>query len=148
MSVHTHLHRHFVPSHHNSYRPHILRKNWLLFFVAIIMAGEGMFVSGLYVQQVAPSVAVAESSQTAAVGSAASSFLNNFGKNLARIAVESEPYIPWALGIIGTMMTIAVLVAFFVHIQIQQSEMLFSGALVALFAFSLMITNVHILGIL
>ncbi len=112
------------------------------------MASEGMFVSGLYVQQAAPSVAVVQDSQTAAVGSAASSFLNNFGKELARLAVESEPYVPWMLGLIGTILAIAVLFAFFIHIQIQQSEMLFSGALVASFAFSLMITNIHILGII
>src|SRR3989339_1730262 len=135
MSVHTHLHRHFLPSHHNAYRPHILRKGWLLFFVAVIMASEGLFVSGLYVQQAAPSVAVIQDSQTASVGSAASSFLNSFGKDLARIAVESEPYIPWILGMLGAMLVIAVMFAFFVHIQIQQSEMLFSGALVAMFAF-------------
>lgn len=149
MSVHRKLHRHFVPSHHNSYRPHILRKRWLLFFAALTVASQGMFVSGVLVQQAGvPSVASIQNSETAAVGDAAPSFLNNVGRQLARIAVNSEPFVPWALGAIAIILTIGVLSAFFVHIQIQQSEMLFSGALVALFAFSLMITNIHVLGML
>jgi hypothetical protein len=34
------------------------------------------------------------------------------------------------------------------HIEIQQPEMLFSGALVALFAVSLIVTNAQVVGLL
>jgi hypothetical protein len=42
---------HFIPSHHNAYRPHILRKPWLLFFLAVILAAEGFLVANLAVRQ-------------------------------------------------------------------------------------------------
>jgi hypothetical protein len=125
-----------------------LRKQWLLFFIALILASEGSFVTGVVVQQSSSaSVATVQNSQVAAVD-AAPSFLNSLGRNIARMTVDTEPFVPWALGLIGVILTLGVLFAFFIHIQIQQTEMLFSGALVAMFAFSLMITNVHILGIL
>ncbi len=137
------IHVHFVSSHANSYRPHILRKGWLLFFIAIIFVSEGVFVSGVFVQQ---SGSVGTSLAAVAVAPAASSdlgsFTNSFGRNLARIAVDSEPAVPWALGTIVALLIIALLFTFFTHIQIQQPEMLFSGALVALFALSLIVTNV------
>lgn len=42
---------HFIPSHHNAYRPHILRKPWLLFFLAVVLAAEGFLVANLAVRQ-------------------------------------------------------------------------------------------------
>lgn len=113
------------------------------------MASEGLFVSGVLVGQAgnAP-VASAESTQIAAAAAAPSSFLNSFSRQLGRMAVDSEPYIPWLLGFITALIVIALFHAFFVHVQIQQPEMLFSGILVAMFAFSLMLTNIHILGLL
>jgi hypothetical protein len=146
MSVGKKVHAHFVPSHHNSYRPHILRKGWLLFFIAVIFVSEGMFASSLFVGQ---GTSPPASSSVAAVAAAApNSLLQNFGKQLARVAQDSKPVVPWVLGTIVLILTIAVLFAFFMHIQIQQPEMLFSGALVALFALSLIITNAQVAGMM
>lgn len=38
---------HFLPSEHNAYRPHLLRKPWLLFFLTVVLTAEGFFVAGL-----------------------------------------------------------------------------------------------------
>lgn len=38
---------HFVPAHANDYRPHLLRTSWLIFFVAVTIVAEGLFVATL-----------------------------------------------------------------------------------------------------
>lgn len=45
------LWHHFIPSHHNAYRPHILRRPWLLFFLSLALAIEGFLVANLLVRQ-------------------------------------------------------------------------------------------------
>lgn len=150
MSFRKHLHRHVVPSHHNSYRPHLLRKEWLMFFVAVIFASEGIFVSGLFLQQ--NGVSISDANVAAVAGAPAASeantFANSFGREVAKMVVSSGPVVPWALAIIAILLLGTLAIAFFVHIQIQQSEMLFSGALVAMLALSLIITNAQIAGML
>ncbi len=42
---------HFIPSERNVYRPHILRKPWLLFFLVLILTTEGVFMLNLVAQQ-------------------------------------------------------------------------------------------------
>jgi len=42
---------HFVPSKDNAYRPHILRRPWLLFFLSLALAIEGFLVANLLVRQ-------------------------------------------------------------------------------------------------
>lgn len=41
----------FVPGAHNAYRPRILHRPWLLFFLAATLATEGFLVSGLIARQ-------------------------------------------------------------------------------------------------
>lgn len=41
---------HFIPSHHNAYRPHILKRTWLVFFLALALAAEGFLVANLVVR--------------------------------------------------------------------------------------------------
>jgi hypothetical protein len=36
---------HFVPSEDNAYRPHLLRKPWLLFFLTVILSTEGLYIA-------------------------------------------------------------------------------------------------------
>lgn len=45
------LKNHFIPHKGNAFRPHILRRRWLLFFLAVIFAGEGFFVASLIARQ-------------------------------------------------------------------------------------------------
>ncbi len=42
---------HFVPGEHNAYRPHLLKKPWLLFFLSIIVTAEGLYVAGFLASQ-------------------------------------------------------------------------------------------------
>lgn len=42
---------HFVPSHENAYRPHLLRKNALLFLLTITLLAEGSLVFNLIMRQ-------------------------------------------------------------------------------------------------
>ncbi len=42
---------HFIPSERNVYRPHILRKPWLIFFVTIVLTTEGVFILDLVARQ-------------------------------------------------------------------------------------------------
>lgn len=148
--MHRKLHKHLIPSHINAYRPHILRRGSLLFFVALIMVSEGIFVSNLFVKEGTLQVSQVQAVSMAAVGAAPSpaSFVNSMGRAIVKFLEQAGPTVPWTLGIVATILSLAVIFAFFMHIQIQHPEMLFSGALVALFAFSLMITNIHIIGIM
>jgi hypothetical protein len=42
---------HFLPSADNAYRPHLLRKSWLLFFLSIILTAESLFIVGIMAEQ-------------------------------------------------------------------------------------------------
>lgn len=42
---------HFIPSADNAYRPHLLQRSWLLFFIAITLATEGFLVANLVARQ-------------------------------------------------------------------------------------------------
>jgi|SRR3989344_4905892 len=42
---------HFVPSHHNAYRPHILRRRSLVFLLALALLAEGALVANLMARQ-------------------------------------------------------------------------------------------------
>jgi uncharacterized protein YkwD len=45
------IHRHFVPSSDNGYRPHLLRRPWLLVFLAVTLATEGFLVANLIARE-------------------------------------------------------------------------------------------------
>lgn len=42
---------HFLPSSDNAYRPHLLRKPWLLFFLTVVLASEGLYIGSLAMGQ-------------------------------------------------------------------------------------------------
>jgi hypothetical protein len=45
------LKHHFVPTPQNAYRPHLLGRTWLMFFLAAILATEGFLVASLVARQ-------------------------------------------------------------------------------------------------
>ncbi len=45
------LQDHFIPSARNVYRPHLLRKPWLIFFVAVVLTSESVFLLDLVARQ-------------------------------------------------------------------------------------------------
>lgn len=42
---------HLLPSGDNAYRPHFLRKPWLLFFLTVVLTSEGLYIGSLMVGQ-------------------------------------------------------------------------------------------------
>ena len=46
-----HITDHFIPSSRNVYRPHLLRRPWLLFFLTVVLTAEGVFVASLLARQ-------------------------------------------------------------------------------------------------
>ena len=47
---------HFLPAEHNAYRPHLLRKPWLLFFLTVLLSAEGIYVASFLAGQSARSL--------------------------------------------------------------------------------------------
>lgn len=45
--VFLYIKHHFIPGAHNAYRPHILNRNWLVFFLAVMLATEGFLVASM-----------------------------------------------------------------------------------------------------
>lgn len=45
------LHRHVVPSPGNAYRPHLLRKPWLLFFLTVTLTAESVFALNVFTHE-------------------------------------------------------------------------------------------------
>jgi hypothetical protein len=43
--------RHFAPSEHNEYKPHLLRRSWLVLFLCVTLAAEGFLVADLVARQ-------------------------------------------------------------------------------------------------
>lgn len=42
---------HFIPHPENTFRPHLLRKSWLIFFLTIVLTAEGVFVAALIAKE-------------------------------------------------------------------------------------------------
>jgi uncharacterized protein YkwD len=42
---------HFLPGEHNAYRPYLLRKPWLLFFLSVILTAEGIYAASFLAGQ-------------------------------------------------------------------------------------------------
>ncbi|MEK7612857.1 MAG: CAP domain-containing protein [Patescibacteria group bacterium] len=55
------LKNHFVPSHDNDYRPHMLRRAWLVALLAVVLLTEGFIVTHVLVRQVDQWAAVIQS---------------------------------------------------------------------------------------
>ncbi len=45
------LKHHIIPSEHNAYHPHFLRRSWLVFFFALILVAEGFLITNLVARQ-------------------------------------------------------------------------------------------------
>lgn len=51
MSPWRRLLNHFLPHHTNAYRPHLLRRGWMVFFLAAVLMTEGFLVASLVARQ-------------------------------------------------------------------------------------------------
>jgi uncharacterized protein YkwD len=50
-SLYKKLHSHILPSSYNAYRPHLLRKPWLLFFLTVTLTAETVFLANIVTHQ-------------------------------------------------------------------------------------------------
>jgi ABC-type polysaccharide/polyol phosphate export permease len=153
----TTLHAHFVPSQKNAYRPHILHRSWLLFFLAIMLGVEGFLMTSLIGRQsnetflaavagTTPMVNMQLSSASVSgvsVGAKAADSFQTFVRQVIRIM--SDPRFANSIfGGIASLLFLAILFTFFIHIQIQPKDMLVSGVLVLMLALLCIYTNTHV----
>lgn len=50
-TIYKHVHRYAVPSRHNAYRPHLLRKQWLLFFLTVTLTAEAVLLANVFANE-------------------------------------------------------------------------------------------------
>ncbi len=101
----------------------------------------------------APSVQGAEVSPApaptptpAAEASQSNSFMQSIGRQLVRAFSNPQQTSNLVLGLVATLLTMAVLFTFFVHIQIQHPGMLAAGAFVAVLALFFLSVNTRLVG--
>lgn len=50
-TLHRHIHRHVLPSRHNAYRPQLLTKGWLLFFLTVTLTAEAVLLVNIFAHE-------------------------------------------------------------------------------------------------
>ncbi len=134
--------RHYItPTPENTYRPHVLQKSWLVFFLACSLMLEGFLVSSMVARQTDSFITRTPTAQAAAVSLES-------GQVLVRtmVRVMSDPTVANIfLGVIGVLVLLVVVLAFFMHIEVQSHEALAGGVVIAAIAFVLLGANVHFL---
>ncbi len=134
--------QYITPTPENTYRPHVLQKSWLVFFLVFSLTLEGFLVSSMVARQTDSFITRAPYTQQAAVFSIQS------GQTLLRntVRIMSDPKITNAfLGVIGVLVLLVVVLAFCMHIEVQSHEALAGGIVVAVIAFVLLGANSHFL---
>jgi hypothetical protein len=129
-----------TPTHENSYRPHMLRRGSLVFFMALALMTEGFLAASLVARQsdstFLSSVVSATAGSTPAV----------FNKEFMEAFNEPLPVTDWTLGLIAGLLMSVVSLAFFLHIEVQSGEMLLGGLVVAALALLCLAANVTFLS--
>lgn len=141
------LHDFFLPTQANVYRPGVLGRGWLVFFLALSLAIEGFLMSGLVANQSDTFLTAAAGSNMAAVGAATQtqSTMRSFGRQLFR--TMSDPEVDNTLLVsVGALVLVVVVLAFFVHLDVQAHDMLLGGIVVAAIAFLIVAANIHFLS--
>lgn len=148
-----HVQNYLFPTKENVYRPHLLRRPWLLFFLALTLAAEGFLVSSIVVDQAGKDIFITGqyTSNTASVGASLTQSLKvmveGLERQMLRVAGDPKDVSTALLASISLLVGVLVLCAFVVHIQIQSHESLLGGAAVATFALLLVLLNLQVLGV-
>ena len=134
--------KHYItPTPENTYRPHVLQKSWLVFFLACSLVLEGFLVSSMVARQTDSFITRAPTTQAAAVSLES-------GQALVRavVRVMSDPAVANIfLGIIGVLVLLVVVLAFFMHIEVQSHEALAGGIVIGAIACVLLGAKIHVL---
>ena len=75
-----------------------------------------------------------------------SSLENSLGRAVARLAAEPRSTSEWLFGGVAALVVPALGLAFFIHIEVQPTEMLLGAGFVAVFAVSLIAINAQLLS--
>jgi|GEM_PF-2792738 len=137
--------RHYItPTHENVYRPQLLEKGWLVFFLAFTLLVEGFLIASIAVRQtdvafftLAPSAhpALSIGSQEVQL------FIREF------VRVMGDPHVVnLLLGGVGGAFLALVIIAFVIHIEIQSHQTLAGGLIVAAVALACLAANIHFLS--
>ena len=140
------FHTLFIPSQKNAYRPRVLRRSWLLFFLAVMLGAEGFLMTNLMGTQSNEVFLASVAGSTPMVANAPGSL--HFFQTLAQqfVRVAGDPQVDNAVvAAVGALLTLAVLFAFVIHIQIQPKEMLGGGLVLAMLAFLFLYANTRVL---
>ncbi|MEI7719996.1 MAG: hypothetical protein WCI89_02180 [bacterium] len=139
----------FIPSYRNAYRPRVLHRSWLMFFLALMLGVEGFLMTSLISQQsnqafFAGAVVAGTTPMTAGASNASNpaGLVQTTVRQIARFLGDSR-VVNALLEAIAGMLFLAVLITFFVHIQIQSKNMLLGGVLVAVLALLFVYSNTH-----
>lgn len=130
-----------LPSNQNSYRPALLRREALIFFLALILLAEGFFVANLFVQNSVHSF-VAATAIAAPVG-ATHSLTDTLSRVATKILTDPSTSTAWALGSVLLVLCTALAFTFFIHMRVQPAELLLPGTLVASMAVMFLFLNAH-----
>jgi flagellar biosynthesis protein FlhB len=135
---------HYItPTKENTYRPHVLQKTWLVFFLALSLTLEGFLVSSMVARQTDSFITRAPlSEQSAAVLSMQTA--QSVVRELVRIF--SDPRVAnTVLALVGAFVLVVVVLTFVMHIEVQSHETLAAGLVIAAIAFVCLAANMHYL---
>lgn len=134
------LHHAFVPGGHNAYRPHLLRRDALIFFLVAVLAIEGLFFAGLFVRE-SPFMLAAAAGVPAQTPAAP--FMQSLERQVVKVVADPRAPTAWALGSVLAVLGAALVFTFFFHLHIQPMDLLAPGALVAGIAVMFLFLNAH-----
>ncbi len=130
-----------LPGPGNSYRPLMLRKEALAFFMAVVLAVEGLYVASLF--GVNPSqvflAAVAEAPAATTPSSVQSAQL--LLAQSARTAGDPRTAATWALGAVAIVLAVILVLTVVVHVHIQPFHLILPGAAILLLALFFLWSN-------
>lgn len=137
------LEHYITPTKENTYRPHVLQKSWLVFFLVLSLTLEGFLVSSMVARQTDSFITRASTSeQTAAVLSMQTA--QSVVRELVR--VFSDPKVAnTVLALVGMFVLVVVVLTFVMHIEVQSHETLAAGLVIAMIAFVCLAANMHYL---
>ena len=104
---------------------------------AVSIASQSVAIPSVPAQIEGASVAAAPISQS-------SSFIQSFVRQLIHTLAEPNNVSNWILGFAAAVLIVALCMTFFMHVQIQSTNMIVSGVLVTVLALSFLALNLHL----
>ena len=144
------MHKFFLPSRINAFRPAVLGKTSLMFFLGLTLAVEGFLIVGLIAREsddtfLSMTQPQAASYETASVAQSGLTYTQSSVRQLIR-TFDAQHTANWILGTIAVLLTVVVAVVFFMHMDVQAHDMLLGGLTAAAIALVCLLGNVYVRG--